>query len=194
MKKIVKIIVILSVITGCTNENKNVNSCDETNTSFNQLYNNVVSTVGYANFSSGGYGEVHSYDFEVTTSKTICKIGYQSQALINSTPYLIEIYNNTTNTLVYSGSHIFSNTSTSYVSITPLTLNVGQSYTIRRIQTNWNGNTDNKTGREVGNAIGSFNFPLVMGDLKVTNPKFYDVGSSQFDSFALPYIDIVFEN
>jgi hypothetical protein len=137
---------------------------------------------------------VHSYDFEVTSPKTICKIGYRSQTLISSTPYVIEIFNNTTNTLVYSGNHIFSDTATSYVSITPLILNVGDLYTIKRIQTNWSGVVENKTGRIVGNAIGSFNFPLILGDLKVTNPKFYDVGSSQFDSFALPYIDIVFEN
>ena len=194
MKKIIKIAILLIVLNGCSSENKTIATCDETNTSFNQLYNNVVSTVGYGDFNSAAYREVHSYDFEVTSSKTICKIGYRSQTLISGTPYLIEIYDNTTSTLVYSGNHIFSDTATSYVSITPLILNAGDLYTIKRIQTNWIGVVENKTGRIAGNAIGTFNFPLIMGELKVTNPKIYDVGSSQFDSFALPYIDIVFEN
>lgn len=189
---------LLLLLSSCNkDDNTNIKPaalCDSSNTTFNQLYSNIVSTINYANFDSAGIGEIHSYDFEVTSTKTICKIGYQSQSLINGTQYLIEIFNNTSNTLVYSGSHIFSDTSTSYVSITPLTLNVGDLYTIKRIQTNWNGIIENKTGRAVGNAIGTFNFPIIMDDLKITNPKFYDVGSSQFSNFALPYIDIVFEN
>jgi hypothetical protein len=194
MKKIINLVIILLVLNGCSSENIIINSCNETNTTFNQLYNNIASTIGYSNFNSGGYGEVHSYDFEVTTSKNICKIGYQSQTLINNTPYIIEIYNNTTNTIIYSESHIFSDTSTSYVPITPLTLNVGELYSIRRIQSNWNSDIQNKTGRIVCNSVGSFNFPLIMGDLKVSNPKFYDLNGIEQGSFALPYIDIVFEN
>lgn len=203
MKKIIVFLVFLIAIgffAQCTDQDDKVvlqqPTCDSSNTTFNQLYNDLLlnSGMGYADFESVGGGEVHSYDFEVTSAKTICKIGYRSQTAINATPYLIEILDNNSNTVIYSGSNVFSDTVTSYVSIPPITLNVGVIYTIRRIQTNWGGNVANKSGRMLCNAAGSFNFPLVMGALKITNPKLYDVGSSQNDSFALPYIDIVFEN
>lgn len=192
------IVALCFVTFGCseTAENEKLATCDSSNTTFNQLYNDLLlnAGMGYADSDSGGYEEVHSYDFEVTSAKTICKIGYRSQTTTATTPYLIEILDSNSNTVIYSGSHIFSDTATSYVSIPPITLNVGTLYTIKRIQTNWNGNADNKSGRIIGNAVGSFNFPLEMGDLKITNPRFYAVGSSEYSSFALPYIDMVFEN
>lgn len=202
MKKIVVFVFLIALgfFARCSDQDDRVvlqqPMCDSSNTTFNQLYNNLLvnAGMGYANFDSGGDWEVHSYDFEVTSVKTICKIGYRSQTAMNATPYLIEIFDNNSNTVIYSGSHIFSDTATTYVSIPPTIINSGVLYTIRRIQTNWNGIQDNKGGRMLCNAAGSFNFPLEMGVLKITNPSFYDVGNSQEATFGLPYIDIVFEN
>ncbi|MBC5834890.1 hypothetical protein G6N05_10595 [Flavobacterium sp. F372] len=131
----------------------------------------------------------HSYTFEVSSNKTICSIGYKSLPTFNTTPYAMEIYDNTASTVLYSGSHTFSSTATSYVAITPIQVVVGHSYTIKRIQTNWGSNIGNTIGRLVRN----LNFPVTFGNLKITGSSFYGTGVPLND-WAIPYIDIVFEN
>lgn len=162
--------------------------CNPTNTTFNQLYQNL------ANNPQNNDGqtmdlETHAYTFEVSNNKTICKVGYQSLPNFNTTPYLIEIEDITTNTILYSASHLFSAASTSYVNITPINLQVNHYYTIRRVQTNWNNNINNTIGRLV---TGNFSFPVVQGDLKITSSIFYGTGGPNND-LGIPYIDIVFE-
>ena len=165
--------------------------CVTTGTDFQQLYNTVTTTAGHSNVVTYD-SEVHSYTFHLFTSKTVCSIGYQSQPAIAATPYLIEIYNNTTSTLVYTGSHVFSSASTSYVTIPSVTLTAGDSYTIRRIQTNWGTNIGNTIGRLVKNNSGNVAFPQVYGNMKITGSSFYQNAGTQ-TNWAIPYIDIVFQ-
>ena len=165
--------------------------CDSSNTVFNQLYTNLTNTSPNQNSITMDC-ETHSYTFEITSSKTICKIGYQSLASFNQTPYLIELYDSTSNTLLYSGNHTYSSTSTSYISVTPITLVVGHSYTIRRTQTNWVGNIGNTIGRVVYSPTSSITFPVTSGVLKITGSSFYGAGGPSYN-WALPYIDIVFQ-
>ena len=191
MKKIIKIVTLLLVLNGCSSENKSVNSCNETNSTFNQLYNSVVLT----HFDGFGYArEVHSYNFEVLSNKTICKIGYQSRASMSTVPYLIEIIDNTSNTTLYSENNIFSSTSTSYIAITPILLTVGHSYTIKRIQVNWGSNFGDPEGRVVSDAVGDINFPITYGELRITGGASYDLNNPVQDNQKIPYIDLVFEN
>lgn len=136
--------------------------------------------------------ETHTYSFEVSSPKTICMIGYQSLPSFNQTPYLIEVYDSTSNTLLYNGNHIFSPNSTSYYSITPIALVVGHSYTIRRIQTNWAGNIGNTIGRVVHSSTASITLPATFGDLTITGSSFYGTGGPHYN-WGVPYIDIVFE-
>ena len=186
---------LLLIVIGCTkeNENKTVISCDTTNTIFNQLYNNVLSTppnVEEVTMDS----DLHAYTFEVTSPATICKIGYRSQPTFEAFPYLIEIYNNSTNSLAYSGNHTFSSSNTEYVSITPVVLTVGNSYTIKRIQNNLTNDLTILLGRVVGpqpDSGGQLNFPYTFGNLTITGSSFEANAGS--DNYLLPYIDIVFE-
>lgn len=197
--KFIKLLVcfIVPLLISCTDEDdesvvNNPLQCDSSNTTFNQLYINLVNTT--PNFDEVTIDlETHSYTFEVLSNKTICSIGYQSLPTFNTTPYLMEIYDNTTSTLLYSGSHTFSSTATSYVSITPIQVVVGHSYTIKRIQTNWGTNIGNTIGRRVGNTNVNLSFPITLGDLKITGSSFYGTGGPT-DNWALPYIDIVFQN
>lgn len=179
------------IFIGCDKDEETIvnNSlqCDSSNTTFNQLYNNLANTSPNQDQTTMDL-ETHTYTFEVLADKTICKIGYQSLPTFNSTPYLIEIYDNTSSSLLYSGSNTFSSTSTSYVSITPIQIVVGHSYTIKRIQTNWNGKIGNTIGRLVS---GSLSFPVTFGDLKITGSSFYGTGGPA-DNWGIPYIDIVF--
>jgi len=169
--------------------NNNPLECDSSNTTFNQLYNSLVNTAPNQDLTTMD-AEIHSYTFEVLSNKTACKIGYQSLPTFNTTPYLIEIFDNTSSTLIYSDSNTFSSASTSYVSITPVQLLVGHSYTIKRIQTNWNGNIENVIGRLVN---GNLTFPVTFEDLKIISSSFYG-GGGPIDNWGVPYIDIVFQN
>jgi hypothetical protein len=165
--------------------------CVTTGTDFQQLYSNITTLPGHSNVVTYD-SEVHSYTFRLAASKTVCSIGYQSQPAIAATPYLIEIYNNTTSNLVYTGSHVFSSVSTSYVTIPGVTLNAGDSYTIRRIQTNWGTNIANTIGRLVRNNSGNVAFPQVFGNMNITGSSFYQNAGTQ-TNWAIPYIDIVFQ-
>lgn len=165
--------------------------CDSSNSNFNQLYSSLANSSNFDDVISMDT-DYHTYSFEVLNNKTICKIGYQSLVTFNTTPYLIEIFDNTNNTIIYSGSHLFSFTSTSYVDIDPIQVQTNHSYTIKRIQTNWNGKISNTIGRLLQ---GEINFPIVNGDLVITGSSFYRNESD--DAIAIPhmpYIDIVFQN
>ena len=165
--------------------------CITTGTDFQQLYTNTVALPAHSNVVTYD-SEIHSYTFELTVSKTICSIGYQSQPAIAATPYLIEIYDNTTSSMVYSGSHVFSSATTSYVTIPSVTLNAGDSYTIRRIQTSWGTNIGNTIGRLVTNNAGNVSFPQTYGNMKITGSSFYQNAGTK-TNWAIPFIDIVFQ-
>lgn len=161
--------------------------CDSSNTSFNKLY---ISLVTPTNLGIAPTLDLvtHSYTFSVTANKTICKVGYQSVPAMSSTPYLIEIYDNTSASILYSGSHTFSSTATSYATITPVAIQTGHSYTIKRIQNNYASSIVNTIGRLISNST----YPVIYGDLKITGSSFYGTGGP-VNNNSIPYIDIVFE-
>ena len=180
------------LFTACKKENVTPRSaCDSSNTLFKQLYTNVTSTQGATDDVFMDL-VTHEYSFNVTAAATICQVGYQSLPTFNTTPYLIEIFNNSTNQLVYTGSHLFSSTATEYVAITPTALTAGESYTIRRIQTQWNGNIGNTIGRLAFVQGALLNFPFTEGNLNITGSSMYGTGGPAVN-FGLPYIDLVFE-
>lgn len=136
--------------------------------------------------------EVHSYSFEVNVPKTICSIGYQSQPAISQTPYLFEIWDSVANTIVYSGSHVFSATATSYASIPPLSLIPNHTYTVKRIQTNYTLYND-IIGRIIHKPqFQQMQFPIMQGALKITSSRCYGNSSILIDA-AIPCIDLVYQ-
>lgn len=168
--------------------------CNENNTEFRQLYETMAGTPNFEDDITMDL-ETHAFNFEVTTPTTLCKIGYQSLPTFNATPYEIEIMDNTNGTVLYFGSHMFDAASTSYETISPISLQPGVSYTIKRIQTNWNGNIGNTIGRLVhfdNGQGGSITFPVSQGDLTITGSTFYGTGGPLND-WAIPFIDLVFE-
>ena len=73
---------IVPLIISCTDEDdesivNNPPQCDSSNTTFNQLYNNLVATSPNQDQTTMDL-ETHSYTFEVLSNKTICSIGYHS--------------------------------------------------------------------------------------------------------------------
>lgn len=165
-----------------------LSACDDPNSEFQALIQNLVDN-GYDTRTSYDV-EVHGYTFTLSERREVCVIGYQSQPDIASIPYTIEILNNVTNTVVYSDEHVFSSTETSYVTPTSvIELQPNISYTILRIQTNYNGNVSNLIGRYL--SIDNNEFPYESGIMTITNANTLQSGSSiQF--FFIPYIDLVF--
>ena len=179
-------ILISTLLIGCESSEKQT-FCNSANTEFNRIYNHVVSLPSNANLIYGPV-ELHSYTFEVTRSKNVCSIGYQSLTAMESIPYHIELYDNSSDILIYSGDYVFSSTATSYVSVGSIPLIVGHSYTIKRIQTNWGSNIENASGRLVRGEFWTEGYPYTSDILKITNSYF----GEEFGA-VLPYIDIVFE-
>jgi hypothetical protein len=139
LKKLGTLVVVAIALASCTptgtpTPTPTPAACVTTGTDFQNLCAATVLQPGNSNVVTYD-SEIHSYDFMVSAPKTICSIGYQSQPAIAATPYVIEIFDNTTATMVYSGSTVFSSAITSYVSIAPVNLTAGDRYTIRRIQT-----------------------------------------------------------
>ncbi|MGV9004126.1 hypothetical protein [Flavobacterium sp.] len=136
----------------------------------------------------------HEYTFEVGTNKTICSIGYQGNANLFAAniPYTIEIFNNTTSTMVYTGSHVFDSAMIDYQSIAPTNLIAGESYTIRRIASNYLSNIGNTIGRICRFNNGSVPFPVNSGALTIYSSNFYGTGGP-VPNFGIPHIDIVFQ-
>jgi hypothetical protein len=127
----------------------------------------------------------------LSATKEVCEIGYQSQSGVATTPYVIEIVDNTTTNTIYTGSHIFSATGTSYVTPSAtINLVAGTSYTIKRIQTNWGANIGNTIGRLATN--NAMRFPYTNGIMTITGSNFHQNGGPAID-FGVPYIDIIFK-
>ncbi|MEO6549290.1 MAG: hypothetical protein ABIN94_14910 [Ferruginibacter sp.] len=122
------------VLTGCqkSDNSQPLSGCDTANTTFNGLYTNLLNSP--SNIDGPSYdGHVHSYTFRVTSKESICKIGYQNLGHPRATlPDLIELYDSTTNNMLYTGSHFFDSSNISYLSINPVILVPGRSYTIKR--------------------------------------------------------------
>ena len=183
----------LIVIALCFNcSSSSTPTCTTTNTDFSQLYAQAVALPNHVDTDTYDT-EVHEYTFTFSQTKTICSIGYQSQPAVATVPYTIDIKNNTTNTIIYSGSHVFSPTATSYVSITPTLVVAGQSYTIRRtlLLTNAGNLLNNIIGRVVRQNGALVTFPKTFGLMTITGSKFFQNGGPLIDT-GIPYIDIAY--
>lgn len=171
----------------CSKSVDELSLCDSSTSDFQTLFQNMINN-GYTEKVTFDT-EIHEYTFEVSADKEICKIGYQSDPDIASTAYVIELIDNSSNTTIYSDSHVFSSTNTSYVAPTStVILQSGISYTIRRIQTNWGPYISYTVGRIARNT--TMDFPYSNGVLTITSANFYQNGGPILDA-AVPYIDLI---
>ena len=178
---------------GCTPGTPPPPSCNTTNTLFHQIYNNVVATPGNIDLVTMDL-DVHAYDFTVSTNKTICGVGYQSQPAVSGQLYKIEIIDNTTSTTLFNFFSTFSATTTSYISVPNITVVTGHSYTIKRTLMNNLGNVTNTVGRLVTSSTYSIPFPYTVGDMTITGSSFYQTGSTpSIFTFGIPFINISFQ-
>jgi hypothetical protein len=169
-------------------------ACNTVGTDFQNLYAATLSSNAlYDNYLTMDL-VTHEYTFTVSTNKTVCTLGYQGNATLfaSSIPYTMEIYNNTTSTMVYSGNIVFNSASTDYQPITPTPLVAGNSYTIRRNANNYLGNIGNTIGRICRKNAGPNQYPATNGVLTITTSNFYGTGGP-VPNYGIPNIDIVFQ-
>jgi hypothetical protein len=192
LKKISTLVVLGIVFIGCSKSDPDpiptpAAVCNTTGTEFQTIF-------GSAGTVTNDF-DVHSYDFVLTQNKTVCKIGYQSVPYNVSNPYTIKILQGST--IIYNQTHIFNDTATSYVTpTTAINLTAGVTYTIERVQTNsgpWN--LDN-----VGRVRNQTTYPVTSSFMSIVSSDFYFVSANGSVlpnttgvNFAIPYIDIVFE-
>lgn len=194
IQKIGFLLLIISTAFSCNNDdNQNQGGCNTANSEFTQLYAaTLASNVSFTDVTTMDL-LTHEYMFEVNTNETVCSIGYQGNANLYAAniPYLIEIVDNGTNTVIYSGNHVFDSAQTEYVSITPTNLTAGTSYTLRRTVTNYLGNIGNTVGRLL-RFNGPSPYPVSNAAMTITSSDFYGTGGPVPD-FGIPYIDIIFQ-
>ena len=190
MKQFKRIVILLSVfsIVGCGDDEKPI-PCDITSSEFQTIFQSMINS-GHTDEVTYDT-EIHEYTFTLSANREVCEIGYQSQPAISSTPYLIEILDNSNATTIYSNNHTFSSTTTSYV--TPaviVNLQSGVSYTVRRKI------LLNDAGNQFGNIIGRIasnspmSFPYANGVMAITGADFYQNGGP-LTNLGIPYIDLI---
>ncbi|MEW5676612.1 hypothetical protein ABGT15_09890 [Flavobacterium enshiense] len=204
MKKVSVFLGLFLVLVSCSDQDDVTTArqtvCNSESTEFQQIYSQIAGNpLSLEQISIDT--EVHGYTFMISSEKTICRVGYQSNHTDAARPYTIEIVNEANNTVIYSGSHVFSQTAMSYVSLNAtVTLQPNVFYTIRRIQTDWGGNAFNVCGKILRLGDGNFGYasflPLNTSEMTITGAVFYDNGSLDptINSYVLPCLDIVFES
>lgn len=175
------------LVASCDDDDNSA-ACNQASSEFQAVFQDMISK-GHTDDVTFDT-EIHEYSFTLTANREICEIGYRSLSAISSTPYLIEIVDNSTSNVIYSASHTFSSTETSYVApSSSINLQAGVSYTIRRIQTNWGTYIDNTIGRVARK--NPMDFPYSNGIMNITSAKFYQNGGPLAD--GVPYIDLIFK-
>lgn len=186
--KVIPVVLALALVS-CNNDDPTAPTCVTSSTEFRSIYQVLLDSGHTQNDTMGT--EIHEYSFYLSEDRRICRFGYDSQPQMMSTPYTIEIVDSVTATQVYSSSHSFYAAGTMLVQASsPVLLQAGVTYTIRRIQTDWGTDTTALYGRVV--ELAPLSFPLSSGDMTITSSNFYNVGGPS-PNYGLPYIDIVFE-
>jgi len=190
------VLIAFNLLTGCDPNDPApppLPSCTTANSDFTQLFAATLASNSVFDDYTNMDLLTHEYTFSVATNETVCAVGYQGNAVLfaNNIPYTVEIFDNTNNALVYSGSHFFDSAFTDYQSVIPTNLVAGNTYTIRRIVTNYMGNIGTTTGR-ILRFNGSNPYPVTTNGLTITASDFYGTGGP-VTNYGIPYIDIIFQ-
>ncbi len=178
---------------GCGSSSTDPTPCSTTGTYFQAIYSNTTAAAGNTDMVTYD-SEIHEYSFRLSSNKTVCSVGYQSQPAIASLPYTIELRDSTTNTTVFSISSTFSSSATSYVSVpsNPV-LTTGHVYTLKRIITSYGGLITNTVGRmAISTSFTPLSFPTSSGNMSIIGSKYYQNATAVSD-VGIPFIDIVFK-
>ncbi|MFL0352490.1 hypothetical protein [Xanthomarina sp. GH4-25] len=194
------ILIILSfLLISCQNDDNNDSIqqvCNNSNSNFSNLYDDIVINEDLLSYDTVE-SSLHAYVFKVSSQKQICSIGYQSFHEDVTVPYGIIIKEEATNTILYSGNHLFTQNNMSYVNLSQnIILEPNTEYVISRIQNMLNNDSNNSLGTVIdGISNGNIEFlPYTFNELSILSTRFIDIWSDdEVDVYNfLPKIDIVF--
>lgn len=190
----IALISLMSLLnSGCGSSSTDPTPCSTTGTYFQAIYSNTTAAAGNTDMVTYD-SEIHEYSFRLSSNKTVCSVGYQSQPAIASLPYTIELRDSTSHTTVFSISSTFSSSATSYVSVpsNPV-LTTGHVYTLKRIITSYGGLITNTVGRmAISTSFTPISFPYSSGDMSIISSKYYQ-NATPVANIGIPFIDIVFK-
>lgn len=170
-------------------------ACATTSSDFQSLYSaTLASNSVFTNITTMDL-VTHEYTFTLSANKNVCSIGYQGNATLFSAsiPYTIEIYDNTSSSMTYTGNHLFNSAFTDYVTpLSTVNLVAGHSYTIRRKATNYLSNIGNTIGRIIRFSPALPSYPYTSGVLTITGSNFYGSGGPVLN-YGIPYIDMILQ-
>jgi len=132
--------------------------------------------------------ETHEYTIQINTNGEICSIGYQNPSTYTGN-YTMEI---TAPGGTYSGVHTFSQSTTQYIAIPPITVTSGDVIVVKRtIQPGYTmfNETVGRTIRRTNSA--PIPFPLTVANVTFISSSFYGAGGP-VPNIAIPYIALGF--
>lgn len=200
MKSFLRIIILVLISSSCQDNNDNPLQlvCDNSSSNFSNLYNDILVSENLSSYDTVE-SLLHAYIFKVSSEKQVCSIGYQSFHSDPTVPYDIIIKEEATGTILYSESHIFTQNSMSYVTLSQnIVLQPDTEYVLSRLLTVSNESTEDIMGNVIDGyqfSVGVIHFlPYTFNELTILSTRFYHVGTEievDVDNF-LPEIDIVF--
>jgi hypothetical protein len=133
------LLILFFLLISCQNDDNDNDSmqqsCNNSNSNFSNLYDDIIineDLLSYDTIESS----LHAYVFMVSSQKQICSIGYQSFHEDATVPYDIIIKEEATNTILYSGSHLFTQNEMSYANLSQnIILKPNTEYVMSRIKT-----------------------------------------------------------
>lgn len=131
----------------------------------------------------------HEYTFSPNSDLNLCSIGYQGY---DETPYLMEIVDSNDN-IIFSEFIAFSNTEQDEVDLTALLpLMANESYTIRRIQNDYENLSEIIGFIFLSTTFSELDFPYVFDDITILSSDFYGTGGP-IPNVGIPFISLGFE-
>ncbi|MDR6299389.1 cadherin repeat domain-containing protein [Mesonia maritima] len=159
--------------------------CEQSQAETENLFQNLVSNDNFS-FENTLDLITHDYTFKMDIDGEICSIGYQGAS---NFAYQIRILDSSGN-ILYDNNHTFSTTVQDYVSITPVSINANEKYTIQRISNNATTGSE-KIGPVIESDDTSINFPFTEGGFTIVSTPYFD-SNMEFPGIIMPYITFGF--
>ncbi len=182
-------IIILAINSCGSSDNDPTNACETLNSPVVQAMATLISnTTDYIDEAEWMDLETHEYTIQINTNGEICSIGYQNPSTYTGS-YTMEII---APGGTYTGVHTFSQSTTDYIAIPPITVISGDVIVVKRtIQPGYT-----LLNETVGRAIRRTNsapipFPLTVTNVTFISSNFYGAGGP-VPNIAIPYIALGF--
>ena len=192
--RIISFILAATFLISCSDDDNDStnNVCKEVDSGISQGLITAFSNVaGYDDLPEYMDLETHQYTIKINTDGEICSIGYRNPSTYTGS-YTMEI-SNVTSGNNYTGVHSFSQSATSYVSITPITVQSGDVIKVKRTILPGYGLLNKTIGRIFRKSdFTNVPYPITAGNVEFLSSDFYGAGGP-VPNIGQPYITLGFK-